>query len=216
MVVELSAQVSVPEGDFPQASAASGLGPRWLPVVLGQGVTLSTLQMLRNGGVRLVRLLNCANLPPPHSKVTNRAGAGLRPEPTSKPLVQLRPTTLTPSVPGGPEGSSPVAATWGEGVPGSQTQARSWSAEPNFPAPTVWPGISAPCKVLVRCPRTCEKPIQHDVPELQAVKMERLGQLRTVAPILASHVPERTWGALTIFSWGPRFIKLAKATCAVG
>lgn len=55
----------------------------------------------------------------------------------------------------------------------------------------------------------CEKPVWPDVPEFQAVKTERLGQLRTVAPILASHVPERTWGALAIFPGTPRFIKQA-------
>lgn len=47
--------------------------------------------------------------------------------------------------------------------------------------------------------------------------MERLGQLRTMASILASHVPERTWGSLTIFSWGPKVHQAGKdATCAVG
>lgn len=47
--------------------------------------------------------------------------------------------------------------------------------------------------------------------------MEGLGQLRTVAPILASRVPERTWGALTIFSRVPKVHQAGKdATCAVG
>lgn len=57
VVGELSAQVSMPEGDFPQASGASGLGQCWHPVLLGQGVL--TVYTIDDSGMGASGLSDC-------------------------------------------------------------------------------------------------------------------------------------------------------------